>query len=225
MKKVIEENKHEIIELLNSNSFCHLFDLFVIVVLNKKIIFLTNKELNELYELSVKKLRLTKKGMSSKEFYKQKGDCVSGYRIFDSEKWKEYQEGEIITDITKHGMYFTIHENEVFRFILTNGFEGYGDSFAVISLRDRNGKPIKGAHIVKGGDTSGTFRSRKFLISRKKTLDDKELIKEQYEKASDNIKGLINVDDLYYEAVSYYKSKGMNNTVKALRDIRNQKEE
>ena len=227
MKKIVENNAKEIIELLNENRFFSFFNRFVIIRLNKRFLCLNNSSLDELFELSVDKLsvdklRKRKKGMTAKKFLKEHGENVLGYRIFDSEKRKDHIEGRLVKDDTKHGIYFTIEKSEIFRFVLTNGAEKYGNSLAVISFRNKYKWPIRGAHIAKGGDTRGTYRSRIFVVKETMLLDDYGLIMKLYDEADDEFKNLIKYDYFFEIAVAYYRTKEMNEVVRALIDIRKQ---
>lgn len=96
--------------------------------------------------------------------------------------------------LTKHGIYSTIEKSEMFRFVLTNGAEKYGNSLAVISFRNKYKWPIRGAHIAKGGDTRGAYKSRIFVVKETMLFDDYGLILKLYNEADDEFKHLIKSD-------------------------------
>lgn len=94
-------------------------------------------------------------------------------------------------DIEKHGMCFTINIDEVFRFVICSGFEEYGCSLAKISFKADDGEFIKDAHILKGGDTEGTFCARKFIVKKIYSLNDYDLIIKLYNVSRDKFKQLV----------------------------------
>lgn len=217
------KDKQIIFAQIMDNEFYTLFNYKMFVVVDKSIVMLSNADVTNLMFSDIAKRREIKEGMPAKAFIDMNGTDV-GYRVFDSKKRLDHYAGNIVTDTKKHGIYFTVDEKELLRFILTAADEDFGDSIAVISLIDRSGKTIKNAHIAKGGDTPGTYRTLRFYIKDVKYLDDYIYIKHLYDIAYDRWKSLLLSDSeygYYIKALRYYKEKGMDELVRALKDCHN----
>ncbi len=216
-----EEERKKIVEKIIDNDFYTVFNLTMIIRDSGKIYLINNKEVQELVDSSISCRKEIKKGISSKKFLNTVGE-KTGYRIFDANRRKDHFAGNIVTDAKKHGIYFTIDEREVFRFLMSASSEDFGDTIAEISFRNKNGKLIRNAHIANGFDSNGTYRAHRFYVKKTHSLDDYDFVSHLYEVAYPNYQLLIYDDSengLYRKSISYYDDKGMKETVRALQDI------
>lgn len=193
--------------------------------INNQIIELNDYELGRIMGYNgctVKERAIIAKGKSAEEFYNSTGTHI-GYQIFNLEKHPEYREGAFIEDSKKHGIYFTIQKEELFRFIFVSYFEKFGAHIAEISLK-HNEQFVPNAAVSKDYDTQGTYRARCFYVEKIYSVNDYKLISHLFNIAPDWIKNLI-VDDsengFYNESIKYYKEKGCDQIVKAIVDIHN----
>ena len=162
------------------------------------------------------------KGISAEEFY-NRTNTFHGYKVFDLEIHPEYTEGAFIEDTGKHGIYFTIKREELFRFIMASYYEKFGTYIAEISLK-YNSQFVENAAITKGFDTEGTYRSHCFYIEKIYSINDYKLIHELFTISPEHFKRLI-IDDsensFYQQSIKYFTDKGCADAVAALIDIHN----
>ena len=221
IKRLSVDEKGKLARKIIDNDFQTVFNHVMIIKAMGKMFFLNRKDVQELAKSDISTRKKIKKGISSKKFINDVGEKV-GYRIFDKNKRKDHFTGNTVTDDKKHGIYFTIDEREVFRFLMCASTEDFGDTIAEISFRNKNGKLIRNAHISKGYDTKGTYRAHRFYVRNVKSLNDYNYISHLYEEAYPGIQLLIYSDfeyGLYKKSITYFEKKDMQETVRALRDI------
>ena len=217
LKGISWEEKKLLSAKIIDNDFFTIFNLLMIIENSKRIFLLNNKEVQELSYSNISQRKKIKQGISAKIF----GDKI-GYRLFDSKKRKDHFAGNMVIDDKKHGIYFTIDEKEVFRFLMCASLEDFGDKIAEITFKNKNGKFICNAHIAKGNDSKGTYRARKFYIKNVYSLNNYNLVNHLYNIAYPEFQRLIDDESeygLYRKSINYFKEKGMDQTVKALQDI------
>ncbi|MBQ3600420.1 MAG: hypothetical protein II992_04355 [Lachnospiraceae bacterium] len=216
--------KKELVKKIIDNDFkVNMTHSVMFVSVEERKYALRDADVMELVASNIKKRLLLKRGISVKEFYKR-NSTYRGYRLFDKSSRPEFQEGKLVEDKGKHGLYFTIECKDLFRILLASYFEDFGDSLAIISLISVDGKgtPVRKASISRGMDTTNTYHSRAFYIEKIYSLDNYELILKMYEAAPDNYKLLIYDETeggMYMGSVKYYRKKGCNEIVRALNDI------
>lgn len=220
------KEKQALIKKIIDNDFETNSDLSIMYLLiDNQTIELSDFELEEIMGYigcSVKQRVKIAKGKNAEEFYNETG-FYKGYRLFDLEKHPEFKEGEFIEDTNKHGLYFTINRNELFRFVMSSHKEDFGVHIAEISLK-HNDQFVTNAAIAKGYDSKGTYRSHCFYIEKTYSINDYQIILELFDIAPDEFKLLIYDDSersLYSGSVKYYSDKGCDQTVAALKDIHN----
>lgn len=216
--------KSELVRKIIDNDFMvNKAHTVMFVGVGKKVYALKNDDVIELVYSSIEKRLSLKIGITVEEFYK-KISTYRGYRLFDKELRPEFQEGNLVEDKGKHGLYFTIEYGDMFRILLAAYFEDFGDYLAIISLvsLDGNGTPVRNASISRGMDTNSTYHSRAFYIEKIQPLNKYELILQIYEAAPDEYKLLIYDESeggMYMGSIKYYRNKGCNEIVRALNDI------
>ena len=114
--------------------------------------------------------KLENEEISINEFLKQ-NPAAKGYRLYDSELRKDFQEKRLVEDNGIYGIHFTTKIGELFRFIITGPAEKLGDSIAEISLKDDKGVFIKNPQIFRENDTDNTYRVRAFYVKKVMTLN------------------------------------------------------
>jgi hypothetical protein len=192
------------------------------VNIDEKIICLNDLDIQELTSCTIEKRLEIARGISAEQFF-DKMHTYRGYRLFDKATRLEYLVGNIVEDPKKHGLYFTIRREEIFRFIMTAYLDNWGDSLATINFMLPSGEIIKNTAIAKGYDTDGTYRAHSFYIEEIQSLNDYNLILDLYECSDKKYKMLINDDTLYGKSIEYYNDKQCNETVRALTNIYQQK--
>lgn len=221
LKGISWEEKKLLSAKIIDNDFFTIFNLLMIIENSKRIFLLNNKEVQELSYCNISQRKKIKQGISAKTF----GD-KAGYRLFDSKTRKDHFAGNMVIDDKKHGIYFTIDEKEVFRFLICASKEDFGDKMAEITFKNKDGKFICNAHIAKGHDSNGTYRARKFYVKNVYSLDDYNLVNHLYNIAYPEFQRLIDdeaEDGFFRKNINYFKEKGMDKTVKALQDIHNKR--
>ncbi len=216
----------EIIKKVLDNDFETNEDLSLMFIdLDNQKLTLNDTELEEVmgYEgCTVRQRANIARGMSAKEFFNMT-NTYTGFKLFDLEKHPEYAEDAFIEDIGKHGIYFTIHKEELFRFIMVSYFEKFGLHIAEISLK-REGQFVSNAAIAKGNDTEGTYRSHCFYIEKIYSINDYRFIHDLFNISPKYFKMLIcgnSENGFYKSSVKYYSEKGCDQTVAAIIDIHN----
>lgn len=217
------EIKGKIVEKIIENDFevSEKYDILKVNI-DGKIICLKDSDIQELTNCTIEKRLEIARGISAEQFY-EKTHTYRGYRLFDRATRLDFLVGNIVEDPKKHGLYFTIRREEIFRFIMTAYLDNWGDSLAKINFMLPSGEIIKNTAIAKGYDTDGTYRAHSFYIEEIQSLNDYELILDLYECSDKKYKMLINDDTLYGKSIEYYNDKQCNETVRALTSIYQQK--
>ncbi len=224
IKDIDFNTKRELVRKIIDNDFyVNLTHTFMYISINKMLYKLSNDVVKELVKSDIKKRLELKKGITVKEFYAKNG-TYTGYRLFEKKKRPEFQEGKLVEDKRKHGLYFTTEYGDMFRILLASYFEDFGDYLAKISLVSLDGRErvVRNASISSGMDTKNTYHSRAFYVEKIQSLDDYKLIMQMYQAAPDNYKLLIfdnSETGMYMGSVKYYRDKGCNEIVRALNDI------
>lgn len=212
------EEIRQIVQLINDNEFETYGTEKMVVNLGGNDVELNNFEVYELMGSDIETRIKIKRGINAEEFYFQTG-VTTGYRIFDSQNRLDHKVGNKVIDSKKHGIYFTIDEKELFRFLMVSCGEDFGDSVAIISLKNPDDSFLMDVAIAKGFDTKGTYRAHCFYVLSVNTLNDYEYVCHLYNIAYDKYKILI-CGDMYYDSLEYFSGKNMLETVRALKYLR-----
>ncbi len=139
------------------------------------------------------------------------------YKIFDIDK-NTYHKGNIIKP--SHPVFFTIEKSEVFYFILTNASENFGTYLLIASFQGCND-----THIYRqNADTEGTRTIDKFYVDNIVSLNDYDLIMDFYHASKyQSITDDDSDKSLYFEALKYYERHNCPETVRALKEIHDER--
>lgn len=212
------EEIRQIVQLINDNEFKTYGTEKMVVNLGGNDVELNNFEVYELMGSDIETRIKIKIGINAEEFYFQTG-VTTGYRIFDSQNRLDHKVGNKVIDPKNHGIYFTIDEKELFRFLMVSYGEDFGDSVATISLKNPDDSFLMDVAIAKGFDTKGTYRAHCFYVLSVNTLNDYEYVCHLYNIAYGKYKILI-CGDMYYDSLEYFSGKNMLETVRALKYLR-----
>lgn len=214
-----EDVKREIIRAIIDNDFdVNEKQNKMYVSVNDKRLILLDEDVRMLVNCSISERVKIKEGMTAKDFCIQKGTSF-GYKIYDSSKHPEYVTGAYIRDTKQHGIYFITQKKDLFRFIMVNYGEDFGDSIAKISLISPQGEYVEDAHIAKGYDTDSTYRTLGFYVVETNLLNNFEYVCECYSIAKERWKRLIYDDSeygIYQSSIRYYKQRNCDEIVRAL---------
>lgn len=211
--------KQQIIKKIIENDFEYEADYsYMYVDIDNKKYKLSNNDVFNFTKSTIEMRVKIMNGMSATEFAQDNGTHI-GYRIYDKLFRTEFFQGNYVEDKSKHGLYFTIRKEELFRFVMVSHMENFGDAIAKISLQKPDGTYIENAAIQKGPDTPNTYRSHGFYVLETYSLDDYDLMINLYSIADDQYKLLAYDESLCEQSIEYFCNKKCLKTVKALNDI------